>query len=89
MAVVIAAAFLVGCVVVPVSYVPTTGKVGAQSGKDCVFKLFGILPFGDEMDMLAEAADDAGNPTKDVAIIDSRQWWIIGTNHCVTVMGRE
>jgi len=44
-AVAIAAAFLVGCAVLPVSYVPTTGKVGSQSGQDCVFKWFNIISF--------------------------------------------
>jgi len=83
----IAATLLLGCIVVPTSYVPTTGKVGTQRGEDCVFKFLGIIPFGDEMDQLANAADEAGNPTKDVAVIDTRQSWIIGVNHCVTVLG--
>ena len=82
----VAAVFLVGCAVVPVSYVPTTGKVGTQSGRSCVFKLFGLIPFGNEMEQLAKAADAAGNPKKDVAVINSAQSWIIGTNHCVTVL---
>jgi len=83
----VAVAFLAGCAVIPVSYVPTTGKVGSQRGRACVFKLAGIIPFGSEMGQLASAVDAAGNPTKDVAIIASSHWWVVGTNHCVTVLG--
>ena len=57
----VAAMFLVGCAVMPVSYVPTTGKVGSQRGRACVFKLMGLIPFGNEMGQLARAADAAGN----------------------------
>ena len=89
LAAVVAVAFLAGCAVMPVSYVPTVGKVGSQSGRACVFKLLGIIPFGDEMGQLAKAADAAGNPTKDVAVINSAQWLVIGTNHCVTVLGSK
>jgi hypothetical protein len=89
MAAAIAGAFLVACAVMPVSYVPTTGKVGSQSGKDCAFKLFGIIPFENETSLLADAADAAGNPTKDVAVIVSSQYWVIGTNSCVTVFGSK
>jgi hypothetical protein len=79
--------FLTGCVVVPASYVPTTGKVGTQSGTSCVFLLLGLIPFGDRVEMLSKAVDDAGNPTKDVAVINSTTWWFIGSNQCVTVKG--
>ena len=73
----------------PVSYVPTTGKVGSQSGRDCAFKLFGLIPFENETSLLADAADAAGNPTKDVAVIVSRQFLVVGTNSCVTVFGSK
>lgn len=87
LAVIVVVCFLTGCVVAPVSYVPTTGKVGSQSGKSCVFQLLGLFPLGDRMEMLSKAADNAGNPTKDVALINSTTWWFIGTNQCVTVKG--
>ena len=58
----VAVALLAGCAVMPASYVPTTGKVGSQKGSACVFKLLGLIPFGDEMGQLARAVDDAGNP---------------------------
>jgi hypothetical protein len=89
LAAVVAVAFLAGCAVMPVSYVPTEGKVGSQRGRACVFKLLGLIPLGDEMGQLAQAADAAGNPTKDVAVIASAHWLIIGTNHCVTVLGSK
>ena len=85
--IIVASCFLTGCIVVPASYVPTTGKVGSQSGQSCVFHLLGLFPLGDRMGMLAKVADDAGNPTKDVAVINSQTWWVIGTNQCVTVKG--
>ncbi len=85
--IIIAACFLTGCAVAPVSYAPTTGNVGGQTGESCVFILLGIFPLGDRMEMLRKAADDAGNPTKDVAVINSATWWVIGTNQCVTVKG--
>lgn len=43
LAVIVVARFLTGCVVAPVSYVPTTGKVGSQSGTSCVFLLLGLI----------------------------------------------
>ena len=86
---VIAVTLLAGCAVMPVSYVPTTGKVGSDRGRACVFKLLGIIPFGNEMGQLSRAVDAAGNPTKDVAIINSTHSWVIGTNHCVTVLGSK
>ena len=85
----VAVAFLTGCAVMPVSYVPTEGKVGSDSGRACVFKLLGLIPFGNEMGQLARAVDAAGNPTKDVAVITSAQWMVVGTNHCVTVLGSK
>lgn len=85
----VAVVLLAGCAVMPASYVPTTGKVGSQEGSACVFKLLGIIPFGDEMGQLARAVDDAGNPTKDVAVINSAYWLVIGQNNCVTVLGSK
>ena len=82
-------AFVFGCAILPASYVPTTGKVGSQTGEACVFKLFDIIPFGDQMMLLSQAADNAGNPTKDVAVINSATWMLIGFNHCVTVKGSK
>lgn len=78
---------LSGCAVVPASYAPTTGKVGAQTGESCVFIFLGLIPFGSRIDMLGNAADNAGNPTKDVAVINKSTWWVIGTNQCVVVKG--
>ncbi len=89
LAAVVAVAFLAGCAYMPVSYVPTVGKVGSQSGRACVFKLLNLIPFGDEMGQLASAVNAAGNPTKDVAVIVSRYWLIIGTDNCVTVLGSK
>jgi hypothetical protein len=87
--VLVSVVFFLGCAVVPASYVPTTGKVGTQTGQACVFKLFNIIPFGDEMESLAHAADRAGNPTRDVAVINSVTWMVIGMNSCVTVRGNR
>jgi len=78
---------LMGCATVPASYTPTTGKVGSQEGRACVLKLLGIIPFGNEETLLNRALDAAGNPTKDVAVLNFSAFYYILTQQCVIVKG--